>query len=58
MKRADLIRKLEEAGCEFIRHGGNHDWYRNSTTGVSQPVHRHREINESLAKHILKKLSR
>ena len=23
MKRTELIRKLEEAGCEFIRHGGN-----------------------------------
>lgn len=25
MKRADLIRTLEEAGCVLIRHGGNHD---------------------------------
>jgi len=50
MKRTDLIRKLEEAGCELVRHGGNHDWYRNPETGVSQPVPRHREINESLAK--------
>ncbi|MGH9674649.1 MAG: type II toxin-antitoxin system HicA family toxin [Bryobacteraceae bacterium] len=58
MKRTDLIRELEEAGCEFVRHGGNHDWYRNPKTGVSQPVPRHREINESLAKHILKKLAR
>lgn len=26
MKRTDLIRKLEEAGCEFVRHAGNHGW--------------------------------
>ena len=58
MKRTDLIRKLEEAGCEMVRHGGNHDWYRNPKTSVSQPVPRHREINEFLAKHILKKLAR
>lgn len=58
MKRADLIRKLEEAGCEFVRHDGKHDWYRNPKTGLSQPVPRHREINESLAKHILKKIAR
>ncbi|MBM3811416.1 MAG: type II toxin-antitoxin system HicA family toxin [Acidimicrobiia bacterium] len=58
MKRTDLIRKLEEAGCELVRHGGNHDWYRNPRTGASQPVPRHREINESLAKHILKKITR
>jgi predicted RNA binding protein YcfA (HicA-like mRNA interferase family) len=57
MKRTDLIRKLEEAGCEFLRHGGKHDWYRNPKTGVSQPVPRHREINETLAKHILKKIA-
>ncbi len=58
MKRTDLIRKLEEAGCELVRHGGNHDWYRNAKTGISQPVPRHREINDFLARHILKKLGR
>jgi predicted RNA binding protein YcfA (HicA-like mRNA interferase family) len=57
MKRIDLIRKLEEAGCVLIRHGGNHDWYRNPKTGVSQPLPRHREIKEFLAKHILGKLA-
>ena len=57
MKRTDLVRKLEEGGCLLVRHGGNHDWYRNSKTGVSQPVPRHRQINEFLAKHILKKLA-
>ncbi len=57
MKRTDLIRKLEEMGCKFVRHGGNHDWYNNPRTGVSQPVPRHWEINEFLARHILKKLS-
>jgi len=35
MKRAELIRKLEEAGCGLIRHGGNHDWYRNPKTGTA-----------------------
>jgi mRNA interferase HicA len=57
MKRAELIRKLEESGCVLVRHGGNHDWYRNTKTGIFQPVPRHREISEFLAKHILKKLS-
>jgi hypothetical protein len=45
MKRTDLIRKLEEAGCALIRHGGKHDWYRNSRTGVSQPVPRPSGVN-------------
>jgi predicted RNA binding protein YcfA (HicA-like mRNA interferase family) len=57
LKRTDLIRKLDEAGCVLVRHGGNHDWYHNTRTGVSQPVPRHREINEFLAKHILRKLA-
>ncbi len=57
MKRADLIRKLEASGCSLVRHGGKHDWYRNPKTGMSQPVPRHTEVNETLAKHILKKLA-
>ena len=57
MKRVDLIRAIEKMGCVFIRHGGKHDWYQNPQTKVSQPVPRHREIKEQLAKHILKMLS-
>jgi predicted RNA binding protein YcfA (HicA-like mRNA interferase family) len=56
MKRTDLIRKLEALGCSMVRHGGKHDWYRNPANGISQPVPRHTEVNEFLAKHILKKL--
>jgi predicted RNA binding protein YcfA (HicA-like mRNA interferase family) len=56
LKRRDLIKEIETMGCVFIRHGGKHDWYQNPTTKVSQPVPRHREINENLAKHIIKKL--
>ncbi len=57
MKRRDLIRILEEMGCVLVRHGGSHDWYTNPQTKQSQPVPRHAEINENLAKHIIKKLS-
>ena len=57
MKRGDLIRKLADLGCEFIRHGECHDWYQNKETKVCQPIPRHREINENLAKSIIKKLS-
>ena len=38
MKRADLIKTIEGLGCELVRHGGKHDWYRNPATGVAQPV--------------------
>ena len=58
MKRRDLIKKIEEIGCVFIRHGRKHDWYQNPETKISQPITRHREINENLAKHIIKMLSK
>lgn len=57
MKRGDLIRAIEGFGCEFVRHGGKHDWYRNPTTGVAQPVPRHREIKDGLARRIIRMLS-
>mgnify|MGYP001586767053 CR=1 FL=1 len=56
MKRIDLIRQLEQDGSVFIRHGGRHDWYQNPKTGVCQPVPRHREIKDHLARHILRKM--
>jgi predicted RNA binding protein YcfA (HicA-like mRNA interferase family) len=56
MKRTELIRDLEKMGCVLIRHGAKHDWYQNPRTKVSQPVPRHREINERLARHIIKML--
>jgi mRNA interferase HicA len=57
VKRRDLIQKIEKQGCIFVRHGGNHDWYKNPITGAYQPIPRHREINDILAKRILKMLS-
>ena len=56
MKRRELVRKLEAMGCVLVRHGARHDWYTNPTTKTSQPVPRHKEVNEHLARHILKKL--
>ncbi len=58
MKRADLIKKIEDFGCVLIRHGAKHDWYRNPDTGICQPVPRHREIRDTLARHIIKMLRR
>ncbi len=56
MKRRDLIRELKKLGCVMIRHGSKHDWYMNPNTKISQAVPRHTEINEYLAKHIIKML--
>ena len=57
MKRRDLIAQIEALGCVLIRHGGKHDWYQNPATKMAQPVPRHGDISEMLARHILKKLS-
>lgn len=57
MKRVDLIKTIEGLGCELVRHGGKHDWYRNPATGVAQPVPRPREIKERLARRIIRMLS-
>lgn len=56
MKRVDLIRVIEGFGCELLRHGARHDWYRNALTGACQPVPRHREIKEPLARRIIRML--
>jgi hypothetical protein len=57
LKRFDLIKILGLMGCEFIRHGAKHDWYQNKSTGICQPIPRHKEINENVAKSIIKKLT-
>jgi predicted RNA binding protein YcfA (HicA-like mRNA interferase family) len=57
VKRRELVQKIEAMGCILIRHGGKHDWYQNPRTRMAQPVPRHREINEFLARSILRKLS-
>lgn len=57
MKRRDLIRAIEEGGAVFIRHGAKHDWYFNPNTKMAQPVPRHAEIKEFLARSIVKKLA-
>lgn len=56
MKRRDLVRALEGAGCVLHRHGKRHDVYRNQANGRIAPVPRHHEIGESLIRVIHKQL--
>ena len=56
MKRREFVRRLVEDGCVFLRPGANHDLYMNPITGQKQPVPRHTEIDNDLAKHIRKYL--
>jgi HicA toxin of bacterial toxin-antitoxin, len=57
VKRVDLVRQLEQMGCVLVRHGRKHDWCTRRETGMSKPVPRHRNIDEQLAKSIIKRLS-
>lgn len=57
MKRADIIRIIEDEGCVFVRAGGRHDIYRNVITGKADAIPRHREINELTAHAIIRRLS-
>ena len=56
MKRAEFIRGLIGDGCILFRHASRHDIYLNPFTGQKQPVPRHVEIDNLLAKHIRKHL--
>lgn len=56
MKRRELLRRLQKEGCILLRSGGNHDIYINSKTGKKQPIPRHNEIDEVLARHIIRNL--
>jgi len=56
MKRRDLLRRSQKEGCVLLRSGGNHDIYVNTKTGKKQPVPRHSEIDEFLARHIMRYL--
>lgn len=53
MKRSDLIRQLEAGGFVFERHGGSHDIYVKGSK--KEIIPRHREIDERLAKAILRR---
>lgn len=53
MKQRDLIKKRQSVGFVFDRHGGNHDIYKRGDE--EEKIPRHREVNEKLARAILRK---
>jgi mRNA interferase HicA len=53
LKQRDLIKRFEDKGWWFLRSGGRHDLY---TDGKNiEQIPRHREVNERLAKDLIKK---
>ena len=53
MKHNDLIKLLERNGWYLKRNGANHDIY--AKGNQREPIPRHSEINERLAKDIIKR---
>ena len=52
MKKRDLEKQLSELEWWFDAHGGSHDHWTNGT--IFESIPRHREINENLARKIIK----
>jgi mRNA interferase HicA len=56
VKRRDLLRHLEQHGCEFLREGGSHTLYVNRSAKKASTIPRHNEINQDLARKICRDL--
>lgn len=56
MKRAKLIKHLEEHGCTLKRHGNKHDIYANEALNTQTTIPRHPDIKDLLCKEICKQL--
>jgi mRNA interferase HicA len=51
-----LLKEIAKLGAKLKRHGGNHDMYGKGKTTV--PVPRHAEIDEDVARDIIKEFSK
>jgi predicted RNA binding protein YcfA (HicA-like mRNA interferase family) len=54
VKRRDLVRQIVVLGAVLVREGAAHTIYQNPRTGQLIPVPRHAEINEALARKIVR----
>jgi len=54
VKRQKLLREITRCGAVFVRHGSKHDIYENRRTNTSTQVPRHADINDLVAKEIIK----
>ena len=59
MKKQELEKQLKKLGWRFLRHGSNHDiWWNGKTDKADKAregVPRHREVEEDLARKILRR---
>jgi predicted RNA binding protein YcfA (HicA-like mRNA interferase family) len=54
VKRQKLLKEITKRGAVFVRHGASHDIYENQRTNTSTQVPRHTDINELVARAIIK----
>ena len=56
MKRRQLLKRLKDQGCEFLREGSRHTVYVNRETQRSSTVPCNVELSDKFAKKICKDL--
>jgi len=57
VKRNLLLKEIRRRGAVFVRHGKRHDIYENPKTGIVEQIPRHSDVEENLARNIIKNLS-
>jgi len=57
MKRNLLLKEIRRRGAVFVRHGKKHDIYLNPKTGMIEQIPRHPDVDEILARNIIKHFS-
>ena len=50
-------KEISKRGAVFVRYGRKHDIYKNPKTGTIEQISRHSDIEESLARNIIKHFS-
>jgi predicted RNA binding protein YcfA (HicA-like mRNA interferase family) len=58
VKRMDLLARLRALGWRHLREGGGHEIWTNGDGSRQEAVPRHREINEMLARKIIRSAER
>jgi predicted RNA binding protein YcfA (HicA-like mRNA interferase family) len=57
VKEGELLKILRDQGCVFVKRCKKHDKYIQPRTGKTDQVPRHPQINDTLARQIIKNLS-
>jgi len=57
VKRNLLLKEIRRRGAVFVRHCKRHDIYENPKTGIVEQIPRHSDVEENLARNIIKNLS-